>query len=139
MSARIFGDISCAVMNRPGLCADGYVRLDFATLLGIPLHHLVSGLDDDPAGSLRCGSRLATISGYTEWISKSHPILTIGWDWFIASCGYQLTGKPRSNIMLIDSNANDLGPVRTEDLLIERLAHMQWQDATSRFITSRYI
>lgn len=139
MSARIFFDISSFAIAVPGVSADGYVRLDFRSLLDIPLFHLLSGLDDDPAGSLQCGSRVAAISGFTEWVSQAHPVLTIGWDWVIDSSGYQLIGKPRSNIMLVDANANDLGPVRTEDLLIARLARMPWQETTGRFITSRYI
>ncbi len=133
------GDILAGSM---GLCQDGYVRLDCNALQEIELIHLVSGLDDDPGTVLQCGSGVSAISGFTEWISTTPPVLSIGWDWVIGSHNghvqYMMVGKPRSNIMLINAQFQDLGVEATEDLLIARLDRLLWQEATNAAITSRY-
>ncbi|GGP19859.1 DUF4902 domain-containing protein [Silvimonas iriomotensis] len=125
-----------------GLCEDGYIRLDCKALLDTELIHLVSGLDDAPTGGLKCGTGVAAISGFTEWISTARPILSVGWDWVIGSrdgrAHYVMSGKPRSNIMLVDDQCRDLGFEATADLLIARLERLIWQDATNAAITSRY-
>jgi hypothetical protein len=125
-----------------GLCQDGFIRLDCDALQQIELIHLVSGLDDDPAAVLKCGSVVSAISGFTEWISTSRPVLSVGWDWVIGSrnghAQYMMVGKPRSNIMLVDGESQDLGADATADLLIIRLEQLIWQDITSAAITSRY-
>ena len=60
---------------------DGYLRLKTRELGCIPLHHLISNVDDEPTTrELRCGAA-ATVSGYTVWIRPAEPTLSIGWVW----------------------------------------------------------
>ena len=52
---------------------DGYLHLPRRKLERIPLQHLLSGTDEEPAGpGPRCGSA-ASLSGYTEWVSPAEP------------------------------------------------------------------
>ncbi|MBB5190195.1 fructose 1,6-bisphosphatase [Silvimonas terrae] len=142
MAASIILQSGRILAGSMGLCQDGYVRLDCNALQEIELIHLVSGLDDDPTAVLKCGSGVSAISGFTEWISTVRPVLSIGWDWVIGShnghAQYMMVGKPRSNIMLVNEESQDLGFETTADLLITRLDRLFWQEATSAAITSRY-
>jgi hypothetical protein len=142
MAASIYLKTGRVTPGSLGLCQDGYVRLDCKALQEIELIHLVSALDDDPSDILQCGSTTGVISGFTEWISTTRPVLSVGWDWIIGSSNghaqYMMVGKPRSNIMLVNDQSRDLGIDVTADLLIERLDRLFWQEATSSAITSRY-
>ncbi|GGP27384.1 DUF4902 domain-containing protein [Silvimonas amylolytica] len=142
MSSPIVLKTGAVLTGSLGLCEDGYIRLDFNALQHTELIHLVSGLDDDPSGGLKCGTGVAAISGFTEWISTARPVVSIGWDWVIGSrdgrAYYMMVGKPRSNIMLIDDQCRDLGFEATADLLMARLDRLIWQEATNAAITSRY-
>ena len=81
-------------------------------------------------------------SGYTEWISSTTPVVTIGWDWRIeVSRGrprYVLAGFPRSNLMFQDAEGRDLGPVRTTTLLKAAVDAIGWQEETEETISARY-
>jgi len=65
------------------LSEDGYVRLTLEAFLVTSLVHLVSGLDEDSPLISQEGGSLARISGYTEWVSATPPIITLGWDWWL--------------------------------------------------------
>ena len=123
---------------------DGYLRLSQARMRAIPLSHLISGLDTDPAGSDTgaVGATLAAIAGYTEWISLTLPALSLGWDWMLESSDRELrylrTGEPRSNIMLLDHHGRDLGFVPTAVALALLVDDFNWQDTVSGFVCARY-
>jgi len=124
------------------LSGDSYIRLALETFLATPLVHLLSGLDDDKPIIPQEGARLARVSGYTEWLSTTAPIITLGWDWELdVSQGqplYVRLGSPRSNIMLVDAMAHDLGPTKTSMLLETAIDALAWQKETHQYIVTRY-
>jgi len=124
------------------LSNDGYVRLTFACLQDIQFVHLLSGLDDDYSGSLQLVTEVCEVSGYTEWVSCSIPVISIGWDWGLdVSDGrpcYVRVGSPRSNVMIIDPGQRDLGPIDSTRLLEAIVDSIDWQDETANFISTRY-
>lgn len=84
---------------------DGLVRLTLDELMSLPIFHLLSGLDaDDSCMLAACGSP-TTISGFTEWISRTHPAITLGWDWCLVSRSgtafWTRLGAPRTNVLLL--------------------------------------
>lgn len=123
------------------LSADGHVRLTLATLLDLRLIHLISGLDDENLPAPRQGATLSTISGYTEWVTQTKPVVTIGWDWSLDTLrGQELVreGEPRSNVMLLDCHGRDLGAEKTSLLLEAAVDSFQWQDVVQHTINERY-
>ena len=125
------------------LFPDGYVRLTLEQFQAIPLVHLLSGLDPDEFPPLHEGASQTDISGYTEWVSETAPIITLGWDWRMEGASgqtrYLRTGLPRSNIMLLDDLRRDLGSAKTAKLLEAAIDKTAWQAAVQRHITDRYI
>ena len=121
---------------------DGYLRMTFPTFENTPLVHFMSGLDEDHFCPDQSQANACGISGYTEWIGSTTPIVTIGWDWRIeVSQGrprYILVGFPRSNLMFLDADRRDLGPVRTVRLLKGAVDSFCWQEETEKAITARY-
>ncbi len=124
------------------LSEDGYVRLTLKTFLVTPLVHLVSGLDEDSPAPSQEGGSLARISGYTEWVSASTPIITLGWDWWLdVSQGqtvYVRLSAPRSNVMLVDAMQRDLGSAQTSVLLEAAIDEFAWREEVQKQIVTRY-
>ncbi len=124
------------------LSEDGYVRLTLGTFLVTPLVHLVSGLDEDSSVPSKEGGSLARISGYTEWVSASTPIITLGWDWWLdVSQGqtvYVRLSAPRSNVMLVDAMQRDLGSAQTSVLLEAAIDELAWREEVQKQIVTRY-
>ncbi len=124
------------------LSADGYVRLTLETFFVTPLVHLVSGLDEDSPVPSREGGSLARISGYTEWVSASTPIITLGWDWWLdVSRGHPLYVRldtPRCNVMLVDDMQRDLGSAQTSVLLEAAIDELAWREEVQKQIVTRY-
>lgn len=125
------------------LLEDGWVRLRFATLQDIPLVHLVSGLDEEQhAAPLPHGATAAAISGYTEWVSTTVPVISIGWDWWLDTSSLPpklvLAGEPRSNVMLLDLRDRDIGMVKTAVILEAVVDALAWQGIVREVIRSRY-
>ncbi len=133
---------SCVRAPMIALSDDSYIRLTLETCLATPFVHLLSGLDDDKPIIPQEGASLARISGYTEWLSTTTPTLTLGWDWGLdVSQGqpfYVRLGAPRSNIMLVDAIAHDLGPTKTSVLLETVIDALAWQKETHQYIVTRY-
>lgn len=124
------------------LSDDSYIRLTLETFLATPLVHLLSGLDDDKPIFPKEGASLAHISGYAEWVSTMAPTITLGWDWGVGvsqgQAFYVRLGAPRSNIMLIDTMAHDLGPTKTSVLLEAAIDALAWQEEVHKYIITRY-
>jgi hypothetical protein len=115
----------------PKLSNDGYIRLSFVEIQAIGLTHLISELDQD-APTLRCDGAMATaITGYTEWISTTKPVITIGWDWQMDAPGKHVQlrriNEPRSNLMLCDADQVDAGPEKTIAALERLIDVLDWQ------------
>lgn len=116
--------------NMLALSNDGYIRMTLLQLQGIPLQHLLSGLDED------CS---ATIAGYTEWLSEGQPAITLGWDWcMVGHAKLQRVDEPRSNLMLVDEAGCDLGYDATLVLLGKFVDGMEWQKTTLSALEERY-
>ena len=125
------------------LFPDGYVRLTPEQFQAIPLVHLLSGLDPDEPLPLHEGASRTDISGYTEWVSETAPVITLGWDWRMEGASgqarYLRTGLPRSNIMLVDDLRRDLGSAKTAKLLEAAIDKTAWQAVVQRRIMDRYV
>ncbi|MBU2849948.1 DUF4902 domain-containing protein [Acidithiobacillus ferrivorans] len=125
------------------LSPDGHVRLALERFQTIVLLHLWSGLDPEDSASLHEGAIQTHITGYTEWVSESTPILTLGWDWQLqGSSGrarYLRMGSPRTNVMLVDAFRNDLGAVKTSKTLQAAIDETDWQVAVHWHITERHV
>jgi hypothetical protein len=123
---------------------DGYVRLTDTALRAIPLAHLLSELDPDLdlPPSTASGACLASIVGFTEWVSQTTPALSLGWDWRIATIGcrvrYEREGEVRSNVMLVDAQRHDLGALFTGALLRVAVDNLGWERAVDKYISNRY-
>lgn len=132
----------CARVPMIILSEDGYVRLTLETCLVTALVHLVSGLDEDSPIHSQEGGSLARISGYTEWVSATTPIITLGWDWWLdVSQGqtvYVRLGAPRCNVMLVNVMQRDLGTATTSVTLETVIDALAWQEEVHKYIVTRY-
>ena len=119
----------------------GLVRLSLDEALSSTLVHLASGLDEETAPRGCCGCA-THISGYTEWVSRGAPVITLGWDWRICACPWpplwQRLGTPRSNVMLVDAARHDVGWQRNLMMLTTLIDALPWSECTSRAIALRY-
>uniref|UniRef100_E6PKQ9 DUF4902 domain-containing protein n=1 Tax=mine drainage metagenome TaxID=410659 RepID=E6PKQ9_9ZZZZ len=124
------------------LSDDGLVRLTLESLRANPFIHLLSGLDEPVASPLQEGASLDQISGYTEWVSTTPPVITLGWDWWLDVSAtpiiYIRIGSPRSNVMLMDAQHRDLGRRKTDAALGTLISTLSWQAAVAKHIGSRY-
>lgn len=72
----------------------------------------------------------ASAAGFSEWISNTKPVISMGWGWFIHSRSGQVLLAPdgvRSNLMFVDARGYDLGTAATSNLLMTWLATYPWQ------------
>ena len=122
---------------------DGYLRMTLETLFSIPLVHLLSGLNDDSPILPQEGASITHISGYTDWISTTLPVITLGWDWLLdvpkAFSLYIRLEAPSSNVMLIDALQLDFGFEKSSLLLGKAIDELAWQEYVRSSITSRYV
>jgi hypothetical protein len=124
-------------------CNDGYVRVFVSHLPNLRFTHFLSGLDDDASECNFEGGSRASISGYTEWLTDTRPIVTAGWDWHLDLTSgtpiYVREGLPRTNLMLVDGTTNhDLGDTQTGLMLSELIDQSEWQANVSKHIATRY-
>lgn len=122
---------------------DSYIRLTFEAFMKITFVHLISGLDEGKPELLQKGAISTEITGYTEWVSETTPIISVGWDWMIRptqkkDAYYKRISEPRSNLMLIDSQKRDFGPARTTIQIETVIDEMAWQNKTYQYISARY-
>lgn len=120
---------------------DGYIRLSASSIHALAYIHLLSGLDEGDE-YFEEGAVSSEISGYTEWVSQTVPVITLGWDWFLDYRGGAQNllrlGNPSSNVMVVDCNERDLGYGATMHLLCSLVDSMAWQSAVTDFIRQRY-
>ena len=125
------------------LSDDGLIRLAVETLRTIPFAHLLSGLDEHVGSPPTFeGASLDPVSGYTEWVSTTSPVITLGWDWWLDASAmpliYTPIGEPRSNVMIVDAQHRDLGRCRTDAALGVLISTWSWQATVEQHIRSRY-
>jgi hypothetical protein len=124
--------VDFAAITMLNLSEDGYVRLTCETFFNLPLIHLLSGLDEHNQPLCSEGAITTFISGYTEWLSTTTPVVTLGWDWQLEVLRGEpkcvQVGKPRSNIMLLNDCQQDLGPAKTATLIKTKIDQLTWQD-----------
>ena len=121
---------------------DGYIRLSLAELQNVHLIHLESGLYDDTLTHKDITNKSCHIIGYTEWVTETEPVISVGWDWTIecynSPPAYEMVGFPFSNIMLMDASRQDL----EDDLAMRYIAtyveQMDWRDKVRVCITNKY-
>ncbi len=120
---------------------DGLVRISFDTFNSLSILHLYSELDISNIDSVQdCESQL---SGFTEWVSNTMPILSISWDWKFDTQKtpprYVIEGQPYSNIMFIDDELNrDEGSDKTLKLLYHYIEKLNWQTSVINNLNKKY-
>lgn len=126
---------------------DGLIHLTRAELHSIPLHHLLSGLDEHSPPSSHTAASPTQITGYTEWVSHTQPTLSLGWDWQLGDGTHpqRITriSPVHSNIIMLDDTAHtdtlsDSSPLQSEAWLAEHIEAIAWQTTVLQFITQRY-
>ena len=139
------------------IASDGRIHLSLAELRGVTLTHLISGIDEEDVPHLNISpSNISNdskdITGFTELISQSEPIITIGWDWQLIRQGTHVSLKricpPRSNIALSNSVALDFSQEKEAifqhvyvcklALLESYIDTLKWQTDTLKFLKQLY-
>ncbi|WP_082488655.1 DUF4902 domain-containing protein [Duganella sp. Leaf61] len=120
----------------------GYVYLTFPQLQAITLSHLISGMDEDGDPHMPEAAVVTAITGYTEWIAKGKPTITIGWDWQMLRDDAKLrllrVSEPASNVMLRNAAGVELGHGKSAALLSAFVDSFDWQTITLDYLNDRY-
>lgn len=124
----------------PMLSNDGFIRLTLQQLVNLQLHHLHSSLY---AQDIATPSNSPTdIQGYTEWISETQPIISVGWDWQVqyraGSTEYSMMGLPFSNLLLQNNQQQDFGMEESISMLAIWINTLNWQTKLFQYIQSKY-
>lgn len=123
------------------ISSDGYIRLTRQQLDEITLTHLTTGLDEDGPDLATAGAAPTAIAGYTEWLSSPAGI-TIGWDWKMDVVDRKVVLRrvdtPRSNVLLLDDDGNDLTPAASQQGLAAFVDRIDWQAEAIACLNSRY-
>lgn len=121
---------------------DGLIRLSIEELLSTPMSHFVSGVDLECCQDVSACGKETSIAGYTEWVSKRTPVISIGWDWrirlAIAGPLWVRVGLPRSNVMLVDARGNDAVWVENLKMLATVADALPWQEHLPKAVAERY-
>lgn len=139
------GDKTAVTGNRVILFPDGTVRLDRSASLEIRFRHIISGLYEESLTNeigIGTGATAVRLEGYTEWVSETRPLITLGWDWewqfVFGRSGYRRREAPFSNITLVDQNGHDIGSAETARVLSDAIDQTDWRDAVAAYIATRY-
>jgi hypothetical protein len=114
---------------------DGYIRICRDVLGGVALVHLTSGHNHPEARG-----RDPTVTGYTEWMTKTLPAISVSWDWRMDTAPLLpiRIGTPYSNVMAVDEQGKDMGEGRSALLLEEIVDRLCWQDEVLRAVMPAY-
>jgi hypothetical protein len=114
---------------------DGCIRLTYAELQQEQLIHLVSGLDEDTDNI----EGETTITGYTEWVTDSAPIISMGWDWKLGTNEQLIRiSDIRSNVMLLNHRQIDHDAQENNALLEQYVDDLNWQITVKYSIYQRH-
>lgn len=114
------------------LSQNGSIHLKREQLVLIDFHHIHSGLVEPETFKLLSHyDQPSTINGYTEWITKTEPCITLGWDWELRiseqNVNFTIVGYPYSNIQLINHSNQSLPPLENQNLLRKFIQHLNWE------------
>ncbi|MDE2419797.1 MAG: DUF4902 domain-containing protein [Gammaproteobacteria bacterium] len=119
----IYQDIQDVIME---LSDDGFIRMVFDELMETQLFHLISINEEH-----NFGDPYTRMFGYTEWVSQTPSIISIGWDWKLKHDDRVIdivrTGLPRSNLMLTDNLECDIGLDQTLHLISQKIDSIAWE------------
>lgn len=105
---------------------DGFIRMELDYLMNVSLFHLIS-INEESTFT----ESYSKIFGYTEWISKTTPTVSIGWDWKLSHDNRTIQimriGLPRSNLMLTDYLQCDVGLDQTLHLICQKIDLTAWE------------
>jgi hypothetical protein len=120
----------------------GLIRLSLAQCRRLHLEHLTSGLDEDAHGIRVCGSR-TTFTGYTEWVSTTHPCVTLGWAWRVDAWWGRLrcvrVGAPFGNLLIVDRSGCDYTWRRNLAALAGLVDALAWCESASAAVSRRCV
>ncbi|GAC1369794.1 MAG: hypothetical protein NVS3B3_03630 [Aquirhabdus sp.] len=115
------------------LSNDGFVRMDFKDLMKTSLSHLISINEET-----KLSGSITDIFGYTEWVSMTVPVISVGWDWKLSHDDRFVKivriGQPRSNVMLLDYMQCDIGLDNTESLMNQKIDTIAWEVIVKEYI-----
>lgn len=110
--------------------ADGYIRMEPGILTHIPFTHLFSGTYANH-GNRSAGDGCSEMHGYTEWASTCLPVISLGWDWRLATHTKPLLlvpyGDIQGNLMFTDSSGADLGLKDTSLHIGAFVRKLEWE------------
>lgn len=108
----------------------------------LELIHLHSAVYEEPKTAHSIGGIITIINGYTEWVSKIFPSVSVGWDWELRyendNCQYVKTGPAFSNIaFLFNENEGDEADEETytQMLIDNKISQIDWQNKILQYIT----
>ncbi len=103
-------------------------QLRLLSLRQLDAHLDMSAVAEDVPRS-SAGASVSSICGYTEWVSDSAPVVSVGWDWMASATGLLavIPKSIRTNLMLIDAAGNDLGHAQTTEAIQRVLSQRPWQ------------
>lgn len=114
---------------------DCYVRVSEAELLKLPLTHLESGVDTDEdvdgaPDEYAAGGHVQVVRGFTECVSDSQPVVSVGWDWTLGGLQTPVLDphSVRTNVMLVDDRRVDCSYQTTIAAVITLIDRHAWQD-----------
>ncbi|MDA7414757.1 DUF4902 domain-containing protein [Xenophilus arseniciresistens] len=122
---------------------DGLLHLRQAELEALPLEHLWSGTDDDDLSAAQDCGRLATLSGYTEWVSPQARTLTLGWDWQLLAGAERprvmRRGLPRTNIQVLDESLRPLPWEHNLQWLAAFIDRIDWASPAFEAVCQKHV
>jgi len=114
--------------------ADGFIRVTLSKLYLIQLEHLFSAIDESTEDAQFTGAVACGITGYTEWVSQSTPVISVGWDWevqtSIGRANLSRLAEPRTNLMIVDKSFKDVGQEQSNQHIAKLIDRTEWQAAT---------
>jgi hypothetical protein len=124
--------------------SDGLVRLPTRQLPMLRLRHLLSDLHEDvPALDIAACGRVATITGYTEWVGAGEATVTLGWDWELRCDGGRIhwsrLGLPYSNVVLLDHACRELRWQQNLRSLADFIDALPWAESMLSAVAARHV
>lgn len=114
---------------------DGYIRLTFQRFCSLQFLRRRTFVDEMLRDELLAMEIPAASAGYCEWFDNETPVqISIGWAWFVYASDTLLRLAPGGiscNVMMVSADGADLGPARTNELLMRWLSTCSWQDHQS--------
>lgn len=128
--------------NNSSLKEDFRINVSTDFFRDLELIHLHSAVYEEPKNAHFIGGIITVINGYTEWVSKVLPIISVGWDWELRykndNFHYIKTGPAFSNIAFL-LNENEGCEVNedtyTQKLIDSKINQIDWENKIVQCIT----